>query len=180
MEITALEISGLHLIRPERLTDERGYFVRTFSRDAFEAAGLEDCSLQCSISNNIRRGTLRGMHMQASPHEEAKLVRCARGSIWDAVVDLRPGSSTFGRWYGVELSQANGLSLYIPRGLAHGFITLTDDTDVYYQMSVPFVSGAGIGLRWNDPDIGITWPLEPVVMNARDRDLPLLKDMQQP
>lgn len=118
--------------------------------------------------------------MQASPHEEAKLVRCARGSIWDTVVDLRPGSSTFGRWYGVELSQSNGLSLYIPRGLAHGFITLADDTDVYYQMSVPFASGAGVGLRWNDPDIGITWPLEPVVMNARDRDLPLLKDMQQP
>ena len=128
--------------------------------------------MQCSISRNRAKGTLRGMHWQAAPDAEVKLVRCSRGSIWDVIIDLRPGSPTFLRHHGVELTEANQRALYVPKGFAHGFVTLEEDTDVIYQMSAYYVAGAGRGVRWNDPAFGISWPVADPIMNARDAGYP--------
>lgn len=127
---------------------------------------------QCNVSRNRRAHTLRGMHYQLPPHEEAKLVRCTAGAIWDVIVDLRPGSATWLRWTGAELSAENGSALYVPEGFAHGFLTLRDDTEVFYQMSAFYEPGAARGLRWNDPRIGIAWPAEPAVISERDAAYP--------
>lgn len=165
-------IPGLILIEPEEIHDERGFFARTFCAEEFGHHQLPVEFAQCNISFNHKKGTLRGMHFQKEPHRELKIVRCTLGAIWDVVIDLRPGSSTFGRHAAFELSQDNRHQLVIPEGLAHGFQTLRDNTEVYYQMSVPFAPGFGAGVRYNDPAFGISWPLPVSVISERDAAYP--------
>jgi dTDP-4-dehydrorhamnose 3,5-epimerase len=165
-------IAGAWVIEPERLEDKRGFFARTWDPEEFLERGLNPQLAQCSISYNRTHGTLRGLHYQAAPYEEAKLVRCTAGAIFDVAVDLRPDSATFRNWRGVELSADNRLALYIPEGCAHGFLTLDDDSEVHYQISQPYMPQAARGVRWNDPAFGITWPGEVAVINERDRSYP--------
>jgi dTDP-4-dehydrorhamnose 3,5-epimerase len=168
-------IEGVWVVEPELYEDERGFFARTWDTEEFDRRGLTGRLVQCSISFNRRRGTLRGMHYQAAPHEEAKLVRCTSGSIFDVAVDLRAESPTYCRWFGTELSAENRLALYVPEGCAHGFLTLTDGAEVAYQISEFHAPDAARGLRWNDPAIEIEWPGEVVVVNERDRSYPDLE-----
>jgi dTDP-4-dehydrorhamnose 3,5-epimerase len=165
-------ISGAFVIEPEPVEDERGFFARTFCRDEFNRQGLNPCVALCAISFNARRGTLRGMHLQAPPHAEAKLVRCARGAMHDVLLDLRRGSPTFGRWWAVEMTPEAGRLVYVPEGVAHGFQTLEPNTEVSYQMSCAYAPEAATGVRWDDPAFGIEWPLEVTSISARDRELP--------
>jgi len=165
-------IGGVWVIRPERLEDERGFFARTWDHDEFAIHGISSQLLQCSISFNRTRGTLRGLHYQAAPYEEGKLVRCTSGAIFDVALDLRPDSPTFKAWVGVELSADNRLALFIPEGCAHGFLTLADAAEVHYQMTAYYVPEAGRGVRWDDPAFGIAWPEEVSVINDRDRSYP--------
>lgn len=151
-------LPGAWVIELEELGDERGWFARTFDAQEFEAHGLNPDVVQCNSSFNLHRGTLRGMHYQADPHGESKLVRCVRGAIFDVAVDLRPTFPTYCHWHGVELSADNRLAFYIPAGLAHGFQTLTDDCEVLYQMGNRYVPEAARGLRFDDPAFGIEWP----------------------
>ena len=175
MVFESLALEGALLIRPARHVDERGYFARTYCRDTFLARGLRDCSLQCSTSFNLRRGTLRGLHLQRRSDAETKLIRCVRGEVYDVIVDVRDGSSGYGQWHAEHLSAENGISLYVPAGFAHGFITLVDETELLYQMADPFVAKSAAGIIWNDPDLAINWPIEPVIISAKDRSLPALK-----
>lgn len=172
MRFTETKVAGAFLIEPEPVADERGFFARTWCRDEFTDHGLRGDLAQASVSFSHRKGTLRGLHYQAAPHQEVKLVRCTRGAIWDVAVDLRPGSSTFRGWVGVELSADNRAALYIPEGCAHGQLTLTDDAEVFYQMSVPFEPSAARGVRWDDPAFAIAWPAPVAVINDRDRSYP--------
>jgi dTDP-4-dehydrorhamnose 3,5-epimerase len=174
MKFEATPLSGAFVVSLQRIEDERGSFARSYCAREFAAQGLEPLAAQCNLSSNVRRGTLRGMHYQAEPHQEAKLVRCTRGALWDVIVDLRPGSPTYRRWHGVELSAANALALYVPRGFAHGFQTLLDDTEVFYQMSEFHHAELARGLRWDDPAIGIRWPLPQPLLSPRDRAFELL------
>lgn len=166
-------IDGAFLIEPERLADERGFFARTWCEREFQEHGLHPRLVQCSISFSPTRGTLRGMHYQAAPNAEVKLVRCTRGVIYDVIVDLRPDSPTRLAWAAFELSADNRSALYIPEGLAHGFLTLADDCEVFYQMSEFFHSEAARGVRWNDPAFGIKWPGQVTTISARDANYPL-------
>jgi dTDP-4-dehydrorhamnose 3,5-epimerase len=169
MNLRATPLEGVLVVEPERLPDERGWFARTY--DVADLAPV----VQMSTSFNARAGTLRGLHFQADPHGEDKLVRCTRGAVFDVAVDLRSGSPTLHRWFGVELSEENGVALWIPKGFAHGFQTLADDTEVLYAMSTPYVPGAGRGVRWDDPAFGIEWPQPPAsgrVMSERDATYP--------
>lgn len=161
MILSPTPIDGVYEVEPERIPDERGYFARTYCADEFAAAGLDPVIAQCSTSYNVRAGTLRGLHYQAAPHAESKLVRCTRGAVFDVAVDLRPDSPSYLRWHGIELSEANGVALFVPKGCAHGFQTLRDDSDVLYQISVAYEPGAGRGVRWDDPAFGIRWPEPP-------------------
>jgi dTDP-4-dehydrorhamnose 3,5-epimerase len=165
-------IKGAFGIEPELVTDERGYFCRIFSTDEFERHGLSTTVAQSSVSYNTSALTLRGMHYQAHPHGECKLVRCVRGGIWDVIVDVRPESATYRQWWATHLSAADGTMLYIPEGVAHGFLTLEPGTEVSYQMSTPYVPESARGLRWDDPAFGIEWPQQPLVMSERDRTYP--------
>ena len=167
-------IFGAYVVEIERLEDERGFFARTFCSKEFSARGMKGEFVQCNISFNSRRGTVRGMHYQASPHEEAKLVRCTAGAIFDAIIDLRPNSPTRGRWFTAELSAANRRMLYVPEGFAHGFQTLEDGSEVLYQTSRFYVPEASAGVRWDDPAFGIVWPpVEARIISSRDRSYPL-------
>lgn len=172
MRFRPLEIAGVVLVEQDRREDDRGFFARTFCRDEFAAAGLPVHFPQCNTSFNARRGTVRGMHFQRPPHEEPKLVRCTRGAIFDAVVDLRPESPTYLAWLGVELSADNGHALYVPPGFAHGFQTLADATDVLYHMGEVFHPDAAGGIRWDDPAVGVRWPLPVSVISERDATYP--------
>jgi dTDP-4-dehydrorhamnose 3,5-epimerase len=165
-------IESVWVIEPERYEDERGFFARTWDVEEFARRGLTGRLVQCSVSYNRRRGTLRGMHYQATPHEEAKLVRCTAGSIFDVAVDLRTDSATFRRWVGTELSAENRLAMYVPEGCAHGFLTLTDASEVTYQISEFHAPDAARGVRWNDPAFEIDWPADVLVVNERDRSYP--------
>jgi dTDP-4-dehydrorhamnose 3,5-epimerase len=165
-------IDGVLVIEPERHEDERGFFARTWDPGEFAQRGLNPELAQCSISFNRAHGTLRGLHYQAAPHEEAKLVRCTSGVIFDVAVDLRPDSSTFREWFGVELSAENRLALYVSEGCAHGFLTLADDSEVHYQISQAHAPDAGRGVRWDDPAFAIRWPDDVVVINDRDGSYP--------
>jgi dTDP-4-dehydrorhamnose 3,5-epimerase len=167
-------IEGAFLIETEPVVDERGFFARTFCRDEFARNGLDPCVAQCAVSFNARSGTLRGMHLQTPPHEEAKLVRCTRGAIHDVLLDLRRDSAAFGRWWAVELNAEQGRLVYVPEGVAHGFQTLEPDTEVSYQMSRAYAPEAATGVRWDDPAVGIEWPLEVTSISTRDRELPYL------
>ena len=161
-------LAGAWVVDLERREDDRGFFARAWCRREFESKGLDTRLVQCSISRTERRGTLRGMHWQAEPHAEVKLVRCTRGAIWDEIIDLRPDSPTYTRHFGLELSAENGRALYIPEGFAHGFVTLAEDTDVLYQMSEFYEPAAARGARWNDPVFGIDWPVTEPILNERD------------
>jgi dTDP-4-dehydrorhamnose 3,5-epimerase len=172
MRFTETSLPGAFLIALERQHDERGSFARTFCEREFATHGLATRFPQCNLSHNRVRGTLRGMHYQAAPHREAKLVRCATGAIHDVIVDLRAGSPTRMRWAGFDLSAEEGNALYVPPGFAHGFITLEDRTDVFYQMGEFYVPGAARGFRWNDAAFAIEWPFEPVALSDRDRSYP--------
>jgi dTDP-4-dehydrorhamnose 3,5-epimerase len=172
MIFTATRLDGAFVMDLERKSDERGFFARTFCVDEFRAHGLNPAVAQCSISFNRHRGILRGLHWQASPHAEVKVVRCTAGAVHDVIVDLRPGSATFRHYAAFELTAANRRALYIPEGFAHGFMTLAEDSEVLYQMSVPFAPDAARGARWNDPAFGIVWPEIEPVLNPRDRSWP--------
>ena len=170
MLFTETDLAGAWVVEPERIADVRGFFARTFDAAAFAGRGLRAAFPQCSVSYNARAGTLRGMHYQAVPHAESKLVRCTAGAIYDVIVDLRAGSPTHGRWTGVELTAANRRALYVPEGFAHGFQTIADESEVFYQISSEFVADAARGVRWDDPAFGIAWPAaERRVMSDRDR-----------
>ena len=167
------EISGTYVIEPERIDDSRGFFARTFCRKEFEARSLNPQMAQCSISFNARKGTLRGLHYQAAPQQEAKLVRCTRGAIYDVVLDLRPESPTFRRWAVTGLTAENCRMTYIPEGVAHGFQTMVDATEVFYQMSEFYEESCVRGVRWDDPAFAIKWPIESPILSERDRSHPL-------
>ena len=172
MKITRLPLSGAHLVELEPVADERGFFARTWCAEEFHTYGLNSSVAQCSISYNKCRGTLRGLHYQAEPHAEIKLVRCTAGAIYDVILDLRPASATYRKWFAVELTATNRKTLYIPEGLAHGFQTLVDDTEVLYQMSVNYHLECARGVRWNDPLFGIEWPVHDPIISQRDRSFP--------
>jgi dTDP-4-dehydrorhamnose 3,5-epimerase len=160
------------LIEPQRLEDERGFFARSYCQREFEAHGLNPRVVQCNISYNAKKGTMRGMHFQVPPYEEAKLVRCTQGAIYDVIIDLRPRSTSYLKHYSVQLDFSNRSMLYIPEGFAHGFITLEDNTEVFYQMSEFYAPDTARGFRWNDPLFGIKWLLEPTVISERDQNYP--------
>jgi dTDP-4-dehydrorhamnose 3,5-epimerase len=168
MIFTATKLKGVFIIEPELLKDERGFFARTWCRHEFEARGLATDFVQCNISFNHKRGTLRGMHYQVEPHAEAKLVRCTMGAINDVVLDLRPDSPTFRQWLAVELTSENRLILYIPEGLAHGYQTLEDNSEVFYQMSEFYHPECARGVRYDDPAFGISWPIDCQTISIND------------
>jgi len=178
VRFTDAGLPGAYLVEEERNLDERGWFARTFDIDEFRAAGLELTVAQSSVSWNVRRHTLRGLHLQLAPHEERKLVRCTRGTVFDVLVDLRVGEQTFGRWVAHRLDAASSRGLYVPPGVAHGFLTLEDDTELQYQISVPYEPSAASGVRWDDTDLAIAWPAEPQVISERDRSLPELRSLR--
>lgn len=175
MIVSETPLAGAYLIEPERLQDERGFFARSFCRDEFRRLGLVEEFVQNNISFNRKKATLRGLHFQVHPFSECKVVRCTMGKIFDAIVDLRPRSRTRGDWFGLELSAANRLALYIPAGFAHGFVTLTDDCEVFYLMSEFFHPECARSLLWNDPDVAIDWPLEPVLLSDKDASAAVLE-----
>jgi dTDP-4-dehydrorhamnose 3,5-epimerase len=172
MIFTETELKGVFIIEPEKLEDERGFFARTWDSQEFEAHGLSPHLAQCNVSFNTKKGTLRGMHYQSAPYEEAKLVRCTRGAIYDVTIDLRPDSPTFKQWTATELTVENHRMLYASEGFAHGFQILEDDTEVFYQMSEFYHPESARGVRWDDPAFGIAWPLEVSTISARDRQYP--------
>ena len=169
LKFTPTPLPGAFLVALEPHSDPRGFFARVWSVEEFAAHGLDTRVSQTSLSHNRRRGTLRGMHWQAAPHAENKLVRCEQGSIYDVIVDLRP-VATYLKSFGVTLTAADHLALYIPEGCAHGFQTLEDDTVVHYQMTSPYVPAAARGARWNDPVFGLTWPVPDPILLPRDRE----------
>jgi dTDP-4-dehydrorhamnose 3,5-epimerase len=166
-------LAGAWVLEPERIEDERGFFARTWCSCDFAELGLDPTIAQCSLSFNHRRGTLRGLHLQAAPHEEVKLVRVTRGAVWDVIVDLRPGSPTFRKHFALVLSAENRNELYIPKGMAHGFQTLEDETEVFYQISEFYAPESARGVRWDDPGFAIPWPEPVTVISEKDRNLPL-------
>jgi len=179
MRFIETRLKGAYIIEPERLEDERGFFARTFCRKEFKAHGLNPNFVQCNVSHNKKRGTLRGLHYQAPPFEEAKLVSCIEGAIYDVIIDLRPDSPTYCQWIAVELtaySSSHSLQLtadfkmlYIPEGFAHGFLTLMDNTEVFYQISEFYMPEYARGIRWNDPALGIQWPIDVIVISEKDK-----------
>lgn len=165
-------LPGVMTVAPDPQTDERGLFARTWCAREFAEQGLNPALVQCSVSFNTRRGILRGMHIQRAPHEEAKLVRCTRGAIYDVALDLRTDSRTYLQWTAVELTADNRLGLYIPEGVAHGFQTLADDCEVFYQMAAFYEPGSASGVRWDDSAFGIRWPLADPILSERDATYP--------
>ena len=170
MRFEPAPLAGVFVVQLERREDDRGFFARTFCESEFLEHGLVTRFVQCNISSNTSRGTLRGMHLQRDPKPEVKLVRCTKGSVYDVVVDLRPSSPTHRKWFAVELSAANGKALYIPGGIAHGFQTLEDATELYYHMGEFYYPELADGVRWNDPAFGIIWPVENPILSPKDRD----------
>lgn len=173
MRFEVLPIAGCFRLTLDKLADERGYFARTWCARELAAHGLVGGLAQASLSHNLRRGTLRGMHYQAAPLGEHKLVRCSRGRIHDVLLDLRPESASYLRWYAEELTADDGNALYLPPGIAHGFQTLEDNSDVFYQMAEPFEASAARGVRWDDPAFAIAWPAADArIISARDLGYP--------
>lgn len=172
MRFEETPLSGAFVLEPEKNRDERGFFARVWCADELREHGLCDSWVQSSISYNDAAGTLRGMHFQVEPHGETKLVTCTSGAVYDVIVDLRIESATFCRWFGIDLSARNNLTLYVPEGFAHGFMTLTDEAMVQYHISSEYHPQSARGVRWDDPAFDITWPNTPKVMSQRDRELP--------
>ncbi len=177
MKFTVTKLEGVHVIELEPRSDDRGFFARSFCQEEFAAHGLRTNVVQCNVSYNRRRGTLRGMHFQVQPKAEPKLVRCTRGRLLDVAVDLRPESPTYCQWVDVELGGEAGRHrmLYLPEGLAHGFQTLEDDTEVFYQMFEGYSADHARGVRWDDPAFGIEWPLPDPILSDKDRSYPLFR-----
>lgn len=170
MIFTETPVKGAYLIDLEKRGDERGFFARVFCKEEFVAHGLETDFVQINNSLSAAKGTLRGMHYQLPPAAEVKVVRCVAGALWDVVLDLRPDSPSYGRWFGAELSAVNRRTMYAPKGLAHGFVTLAPDTEAFYLVSAFYAPELERGVRWNDPRFAIEWPMEPVVISDKDRD----------
>jgi dTDP-4-dehydrorhamnose 3,5-epimerase len=177
MKFIPSQLAGVWRLEPELRCDERGWFARTWCEQEFTAHGLNTRWPQGNLTHTLRRGMIRGLHWQAEPRPEVKLVRCSAGAIWDVVVDVRRDSRTFSRWEAFELTAANGHQLYIPAGFAHGFQCLTDGGEVSYLMGEFYVPELARGIRWNDPAVGIAWPVADVFLSERDRNLPLLADV---
>ncbi len=180
MRFVPTPLPGAWTIEIDVLRDQRGHFARVYCEREFAAHGLVSRFVQANLSGNLRRGTLRGLHYQAAPHEEARVVRCTQGAVYDVMVDLRRESPTYLRWHAVELSRANGRAAYVPSGFAHGFQTLEDDTELLYLMSEFFVPEAGRGLHWADPVLAVAWPLPDPVVSERDRAHPLIDPAGRP
>jgi dTDP-4-dehydrorhamnose 3,5-epimerase len=180
VQVERLSIPEVLLLTPRRHGDARGWFSETYAKRELEKAGVHDDFVQDNQAYSAERGTLRGLHLQIPPQPISKLVRCLRGAIFDVAVDVRAGSPTFGRWVGAELSADNGRQLYCPRGFAHAYVTLTPDAEVAYKIDGYYAPDCERGLRWNDPAIGIDWPIpaSAIVTNARDGALPLLADFE--
>ncbi len=170
MIFTETKLKGAFVIELEKFEDERGFFALSWSQDEFAKRGLESSLAECNVSFNKKRGTLRGMHYQEDPHGQVKLLRCTMGAIYDVIIDLRHQSLTFKQWFGVELSAKTHLMLYLPKGFAHGFQTLEDNSEIFYQMSSPYLPQSGRGVRWNDPAFGIEWPHPTRIMSERDKN----------
>ena len=168
MIFTESKLNGAFIIEPEKMEDERGFFARTWDKKKFVEHGLNPKLVQCSISFNKKKGTLRGMHYQVAPYEEAKLVRCTKGKIFDVIIDLRPNSKTYKEWEGIELSSENYKMLYVPKGFAHGYQTLEDNTEVFYQMSEAYMPEYAHGIRWDDKIYQISWPLKSPIISKKD------------
>jgi len=177
VKFTPTAIPGVMLAEAEPVADNRGYFARSFCQREFEAAGLAPVIAQANISFNHRAGTLRGLHFHVGAPEEHKLIRVTRGALYDVAVDLRPQSPSFKRWVGVELSAENGKALYLPQGIAHGFITLSDDTEALYFMSSAYDAAGQRGLAFDDPEIAVAWPRPVAVISERDQGLPKLSGL---
>jgi dTDP-4-dehydrorhamnose 3,5-epimerase len=173
MRFTPSRIPGAWVIDIEPIHDQRGFFAMTWLPEEFRKHGLDPALAQCNLAFNHKRGTLRGMHFQTAPHAQAKLVRATRGALHDVIVDLRDDSPTFQQWDAVEITADNRRMLYMPTGIAHGYLTLTDDTEAYYHASSPWVPAAESGVRWNDPALGIEWPFAPSVISPKDAAWPL-------
>ncbi len=169
MIFTETELSGTFIVEIEKVGDERGFFARSWDKKEFEKMGLNSNLMQCSISLNSKKGTLRGMHFQDSPYEETKLVRCTKGRIFDVVIDLRKNSPTKNKWFGVELTELNHKMVYVPEGVAHGFQSLEDNSVVFYQMSQEYSPNHAKGVRWNDPSFGVIWPLHSPIVSKKDQ-----------
>lgn len=165
-------LEGARLIELEKRGDDRGFFARAFCENEFEAEGLVPRFVQVNNSLSAKKGTLRGMHYQMAPHGEVKIVRCIRGSLWDAILDLRPQSPTYKKWFGAELSAENRLAMYVPRGFAHAILTLTDDAEALYLVSDFYAPTHERGIRWNDPNFNVEWPIEPVEISEKDAAWP--------
>lgn len=176
MKLHPLPLAGAFLMEQEPFTDHRGRFNRTFDAPLLEAHGLRSRVAQAALSSNRRAGTLRGLHLQLPPATEAKTIACWQGALYDVIVDLRPGSPTRGRWYGTTLRAGDDRMLYVPEGFAHGYQALEDDTVAHYTMSSPYTPDRARGIRWDDPDLAIDWPLPAPVLSARDAALPTLAD----
>jgi dTDP-4-dehydrorhamnose 3,5-epimerase len=174
MQFRSSRIPGAFVIDISPIRDERGFFATTWLPEEFRKHGIEPLLAQCNLAFNHKRGTLRGMHFQRSPHAQAKIVRATRGALLDVIVDLRHDSPTYRQWDGVELTADNHRMLYMPEGIAHGYLTLTDDVEAYYHASAPWAPQAESGVRWNDPAFGIRWPFEPVVISEKDAGWPLV------
>lgn len=173
VNIIATTLPGAFIIKPERIDDERGYFARTFCRETFACHGLATEFVQCSTSYNAHAGTLRGMHYQQPPYSEAKLVRCTRGAIYDAIIDLRASSPTYRKWHAIVLSAENGYMLYVPEGIAHGFQTLEAESEVFYQISTQYMPDHAAGVRWNDPAFAVEWPtVKQRIISFKDQSYP--------
>ncbi len=173
MKFTPAGLSGAYIVDVQPHGDERGFFARSWCETEFAEQGLNACIKQCNISFNQLKGTLRGLHYQADPHGEVKLVRCTKGAIFDVIIDVRPDSSSYKQHFSIELNEDNRRMLYIPQGFAHGFQTLLDNTEVFYQMSTEYVAESARGLRWNDPAFGIEWPdVTKRIMSQRDEEYP--------
>ena len=168
MKFTETALKGVYVVDIEPTRDERGLFARTFCAEEFAEYGLSAATLQCSVSYNLSKGTLRGMHYQAAPHEEDKLIRCTAGAIFDVIVDIRKGSPSYGGWFGTELTAANRRGLLAPKGFAHGFLSLADASEVLYMISTRYAPDFARGFRWDDPHVAIAWPMKPLVISARD------------
>jgi dTDP-4-dehydrorhamnose 3,5-epimerase len=174
MTFTQTKLKGAFLVDLEPKEDVRGFFARSFCAREFAAHGLKPVVAQCNVSFNYKKGTLRGMHYQSLPATEVKLVRCTRGALWDVIIDLRPASPTYLSHISVELSAQNRLALYVPELFAHGFQTMSDETEVFYQMSEFYTSGCARGLRYNDPAVGVQWPLPVSAISEQDASWPLI------
>jgi len=176
MKFTKTNISDLYIIEIEKKEDSRGYFARTFCKKEFASQDLQTDFVQSNIAHSDSKGTLRGMHYQKSPHSETKIVRCTRGSLYDIAIDLRPGSPTFKKWFGTELSDSGNKMLYIPKGFAHGYLTLQDKTEIQYMVSECYTPSSEKGVRYNDPAFNIKWPIEPKIISKKDKNWPDFKN----